>query len=343
MLKQGVVAILLMLAKLSVCVADGLPPEVSEENPLAVYVSFYIGDIDAVNTADQSFEARVFVRYRWHDSRFISDEKNSETDIVTKPLNEIWHPNLQIFNLQRAWSTGDKRASISSDGTVMYRDSVWGSFSQPLTLQAFPFDQQDFNFQIVAVGYRSDTVRLLGETEQGGKMAFGMATSLSVSDWKVLKTYYTSTPFKPVDNLDISVPSIKFSFDAQRLASYYIVKIILPLVLIVMMSWAVFWMDPLNVASNVGISITSMLTLIAYRFSADANLPKLSYLTSLDYFILASSILVFLSLVQNLSTSALAKQGKMKQSYHLDFACRIGFPLLFVAIVMETLIFRAIF
>jgi len=99
-------------------------------------------------------------------------------------------------------------------------------------------------------------------------------------------------------------------------------------------------MDPLNVASNVSISITSMLTLIAYRFSVDALLPRLSYLTSLDYFIMASTMLVFFSLVQSLITSALAKKGGGEKAYRLDLACRIGFPLVFLAIIFETLVFR---
>jgi cadmium resistance protein CadD (predicted permease) len=112
--------------------------------------------------------------------------------------------------------------------------------------------------------------------------------------------------------------------------------------LIVAMSWAVFWMDPLNVASNVGISITSMLTLIAYRFSADAILPRLPYLTSLDYFILTSTILVFLSLLQCIATSALAKSGESKKAHSLDVTARVLFPVLFVLLTLETLIFRAI-
>jgi hypothetical protein len=40
---------------------------------------------------------------------------------------------------------------------------------------------------------------------------------------------------------------------------------------------------------------TSMLTLIAYRFAVDSQLPALPYMTRLDAFILTSTLLVFFS------------------------------------------------
>ena len=46
-----------------------------------------------------------------------------------------------------------------------------------------------------------------------------------------------------------------------------------------------------------------MLTLIAYRFAIGSEVPKLPYLTRLDAFILASSLLVFLSLIEVMLTT----------------------------------------
>lgn len=304
--------------------------------PMKVYISFYIADIASVNTAEESFDTRIFIRYRWKDERLAHDGRHA----MTKPLSEIWHPNIQIINQQRVLDSSTDQASISPDGTVIYRSGIWGRFSQALSLAEFPFDHQKFTFQLVAVGFSPQHVTLVGETEQEGKLAFAIAPKLSLSDWSVGETYYESASFQPVPNVDLSLAAISYTFEAERLTTYYIVKMILPLILIVIMSWAVFWMDPLNVASNVGISMTSMLTLIAYRFSADTILPRLSYLTSLDYFILASTILVFLSLAQNLMTSSLAKSGNMAASRRLDIICRGAFPVFFVIIIFESLVFR---
>ena len=53
-------------------------------------------------------------------------------------------------------------------------------------------------------------------------------------------------------------------FEAHRLLGFYIWKVMIPLVLIVFMSWTVFWIDPVHVAAQIGVATTSMLTFIAY-------------------------------------------------------------------------------
>jgi hypothetical protein len=301
-------------------------------------VSFYISDIFSVNTADQSFKAGIFVRYRWKDQRLAHN--NSET--ITRPLSEIWHPNIQILNQQKLWRTSGDHAAISSDGTVTYRFMAWGTFSQRLALKDFPFDKQLFTFQVFAAGFQDHDIEFVGEPGENGRLAFNIVQTPTVPDWKIGNFYHEAASFKPVHNLELYLPGVTFSFEAERLTSYFIVKMILPLILIVAMSWAVFWMDPLNAASNVGISITSMLTLVAYLFSINAILPRLSYLTSLDYFILASTVLVFLSLTQGLITSTLARQGRMVLCRRIDIASRIGFPLVFFLLTLETLILRTV-
>lgn len=305
-----------------------LPPG---ERPVKLDTAFYVADLDSINTSGQSFDARIFYIIRWHDKRLAHKAPGP----ITMKLTEIWNPNIQIINQRKVWKTIPDLVKVMPDGEVIYTQAGWGTFSQPLKLKDFPFDTQKISFQLLsACGYPPGKVQFVANN----KKLSGIADKLSVADWKILDWKEVVKPF--VLKNFTERPAMTFSFTARRLTSYYVVKMILPLVMIVMMSWAVFWMDPLNVASNVGISITSMLTLIAYRFSADTILPRLSYLTSLDYFILASTFLVFLSLAQNLTTSALAKHGKMKQSRRLDLCCRFGFPLIFILIIFETMFLR---
>jgi gamma-aminobutyric acid receptor subunit beta len=320
--------LVLQLCCLSLFADVGLPPG---ERPVKLDTAFYVADLDSINTSGQSFAARVFYVVSWHDKRL----KHKGSNPVTMQLAEVWHPNIQIMNQQKVWKTLPDLVKVMPDGEVIYTQALWGSFSQALKLKKFPFDRQKFSFQILSVsGYPPTKVQFVANKRK----LSGISDKLSIADWKILSWEEEVKPFL-LKNFS-ERPAMTFSFNAKRLTSYYVAKMILPLVMIVMMSWAVFWMDPLNVASNVGISITSMLTLIAYRFSADTILPRLSYLTSLDYFILASTVLVFLSLAQNLTTSSLAKRGKVKQSCKLDLCCRVGFPLIFILIIFETMWFR---
>ena len=109
-------------------------------------------------------------------------------------------------------------------------------------------------------------------------------------------------------------------------------KIIVPLVLIVMMSWIVFWIDPSEAAIQISVAATSMLTLIAYRFIVDGLVPRVSYLTRLDWLIVLSTILVFVTLVEALVTSVLHEQGRTEEGRRLDRISRVIFPAVFLAL-----------
>ena len=69
---------------------------------------------------------------------------------------------------------------------------------------------------------------------------------------------------------------------------YYIFKIILPIVLILLICWSSVWLNPREVESKLTITIVCLLSLIAYNFVIDNELPKLEYLTIMDWIILAS-------------------------------------------------------
>ena len=147
--------------------------------------------------------------------------------------------------------------------------------------------------QLVTVGYSSEQVEIVPSSD----VTYGIAEELSLVDWKVVGWKAEVLPYKPIPARQ-GLASLQVSFTAQRRAEYFIVKVIIPLVLIVMMSWVVFWIDPKEAGSQIGVSMTAMLTLIAYRFAVGTSLPKVSYLTRLDYFILTATILVFASLIE---------------------------------------------
>lgn len=60
--------------------------------------------------------------------------------------------------------------------------------------------------------------------------------------------------------------------------------LLLPILLIVMMSWTVFWVDPIKYDSQLIISATSMLSLVAFLFTLSNQIPEIGYLTSMDLF-----------------------------------------------------------
>jgi hypothetical protein len=77
-----------------------------------------------------------------------------------------------------------------------------------------------------------------------------------------------------------------------------------------------------------------VLTLIAYRFLLGAIVPRISYLTRLDIFILGATILVFLGLVEIVISGNLTARGSDRAGRHLDRGSRLFFPVAFALITV---------
>ena len=82
-----------------------------------------------------------------------------------------------------------------------------------------------------------------------------------------------------------------------------------------------------------------MLTLIAFIFATTEMVPKLGYLTLLDRFIAGSTILVFLALLESLTTIYLVSQEKKELAMRIDNISRFVFPITFGVTCVATLFF----
>ena len=292
------------------------PPDV----PTEVQIQVIVADVDGIDSSQQSFTANVFFRVRWHDPSLAG-----RVDAPTlRSLDEQWHPHLQVLNRQKVWSSIRPEVLLEPDGHITMRQRQWGSYSQPLDLRDFPLDEQAFEVVVVSIGHRADQVvfaPLDGE-------ASGVAERLSLSDWRILGHELQTGVYQPFEGAS-TVPSATFRFRAQRLRGYYMLKIVLPLALILGMSYLVYWVPMDQMGTRISVVVTSMLTLIAYRFTIGDLLPKISYMTRMDTFVMLSTILVFVNLLVVSNAAAITEKHE-KTAGWLNRIARWVFPALFL-------------
>ena len=86
----------------------------------------------------------------------------------------------------------------------------------------------------------------------------------------------------------------------ERNYQHYLFKVMLPVFLILCIAWYVLWIPTEKYEARLNTSIIALLSLIAYNFVFQDDIPKLEYLTDIDRFILLSYIFccipVFLSI-----------------------------------------------
>ncbi len=77
-----------------------------------------------------------------------------------------------------------------------------------------------------------------------------------------------------------------------------------------------------------------MLTLIAFQFAMGNMLPRLSYFTIMDRFVTGSTILVFLALIESLTTNYLVTINRENLALKMDRYCCWIFPTIFLVFVL---------
>lgn len=263
-----------------------LPPA----RPVKVTLSVELVEVSQIQDHDEKFEVEFYLFLSWHDPRLaFSRREGREKKIM--PIDQIWTPEPELVDDLDVNVQESRNAHVSPDGTVRWRQYYRSTISSNFNLHEFPFDQHRLEVPIEAnsgeideVIYIAGDIRVRDTASETlhvvphGWQLVGLDTDVSESRY----------PW-----LDETFSRFVFRLDVKRDAHFYWWAIVLPLLPIVATSWSVFWMDPKEFSSQVGVGVTAMLTVVAYRITIDSSLPPLSYMTRMDYFLLVCQVWVF--------------------------------------------------
>jgi len=294
--------------------------------PTEVTIGLLLVDLSAINDVDQTVMLDALLTLQWTDDRLRSAAGCQYS------YSDIWTPQIQLANSSAIRPRQTPMVLIEANGSVTTTVRYDGSVSSPADLREFPFDERAIKLQLVSVKYDVAELPFRISPDWTGRRA-----DLSVPDWTI------GEPTVAVSELELprvekKVSLFEFGIPAVRHGDYYIYKFVFPLCLIIMMSWSVFWIDPGNLGPQLSLAATSMLTLVAYQFTINDLLPRVGYLTAMDQYVLSSSLLVFLALLEALITGSLAGSGRVEVAKALDRISRWMFPVAYLLVILFTLI-----
>jgi hypothetical protein len=293
-----------------------------EDRATRVSVGIYLVDIAEIDDAKQTFTADVYVVFHWKDARLAAEE--SARRIL--PLTSVWHPALLIINQRSVNRLVSEVVSVDRQGNVEHSERYQGTFSVSLNLRNFPLDEQNFAVWIVNPSLSPKELELVADERSG------RANEFSIIDWAIGQPTNRADALVTPDGREIA--SFVCTFTGRRRAGAYVYQFVIPLTFIVCMSWAPFWMAPDQLGPRQGIAVTSMLTVITYRFVLANQLPRVAYLTRFDILLLGCTALVFLVLAEVVAAHGFMTRQRPRQARRLDVWSRVVFPALFLIVVV---------
>ncbi len=332
-------------------------------------VSLRIKNISEINVKKNTFETDISIKVSWNKNNLydysveplINDRDKGEYwyckftpsefeqmqigEVYFQPINSVKlnenliQDNYTFLISDYLYDFGIYERSEENFVNITHEKSGNFTFSNEFNLRAFPFDRQKLIIQIADItrsAYMLDLVTdnyshfELSEFEKEG----------NILEWKIvgtqLKYFYEDDPV----SLDYS-QGVAIQIDIERNFQYYIFKIICPIILILLVSWSVFWIHPKELESKLTITIVCLLSLIAYNFVIDNDLPKLSYLTIIDYIVLLSY--AFATLPNFISIYSYSSfQKKNKKWVRVDANARIFGPLIYVSLVVMIILINSL-
>jgi gamma-aminobutyric acid receptor subunit beta len=310
------------------CDLHGYSPSVRPDTlgvPTEVGVGLMLIDLSAINDVSQSITLDALLTLEWTDRR-LGSVAGCRYDV-----SAIWTPEIHLLNSATVQLRQSPQILIKADGRVVFTARYTATIASTANIVEFPFDERDIVLRLGSLHYDKDELVLRVIEPWTGR-----AAELTVPDWAIGEPSVAVSELN-LPRVDRTLTVFEFQVSAARLADYYVFKFVFPLCLIVMMSWSVFWVNPQNLSPQLQLAGTSMLTLIAYQFTVNELLPRVGYLTSMDQYVQASSLLVFLALVEALITGRLASMGRVAQAETLDRVSRWLFPVTYVTIIFVTL------
>ncbi|EDO43148.1 predicted protein, partial [Nematostella vectensis] len=92
--------------------------------------------------------------------------------------------------------------------------------------------------------------------------------------------------------------SLKAVFSFKRRIEFFIFSAFTPAIILVILSWCCFWISSQAVPARVSLGITTILTTILLSSSVNSNMPRVSYIKSIDYFLLTNFGFIFFSFLE---------------------------------------------
>lgn len=297
--------------------------------PVPVRVGLYVVDISDINETSSTFGVDLEVVSEWKDDRlaFTGTEAHTYVGERAEELRKtIWLPRISAVNGLGDLHFGGVTILVEPDGTVLFRARVEAQLRAPLDFHEFPFDRQVLPIVLESFAWDASELEIIPDPNHDG-----FDPAFQLPEWQIVDVR-ASSGIQSREGDGVSFSRMRFEIEVRRQTGYYLWKVLLPLVIVVLITWIVFYMSEEALGRRAGVSSTGVLTVIAYQFVVSSALPRVPYLTQMDLMTLCSVAIIGATMLVNLLVDR-TRRSSPERARTIDRICRWLFPLLYFGLL----------
>eukprot|EP00112_Aurelia_sp_Birch-Aquarium-sp1_P012125 Seg2549.3 transcript_id=Seg2549.3/GoldUCD/mRNA.D3Y31 product="Gamma-aminobutyric acid receptor subunit beta-3" protein_id=Seg2549.3/GoldUCD/D3Y31 len=267
--------------------------------PLEIELNLYIESFGDVDVAKMQFDAFGYLSQEWTDERLVN-VSNTPLILEREDADYIWLPdiyctNCRKTNLENGKNPKQGMVRIDKGGSVYFSFLAVVVASCSMDLHKFPFDTQHCTLELASYAY--NTSRLTYRWKKAPQVKITNMDQFHVSESKATnrtEEYMLGT---------FAIVSAGFTF--ERRVGFYILQLYIPTAMLVCLSWAMFCLNHAHAGERITIGVTLFLTMIFLNGYANTSLPKVSYVKSIDIFMVVSLTEILLIIFESIIVTKL--------------------------------------
>jgi len=309
--------------------------------PVVVLAGFDLRDINEIDDETETFEFEGVLTLEWHDERQAFDPATEGADEKlyqgAYQFNEVftgWFPQVLLVNESGLYENHGVVLRVRPDGSLKLIETVNAAAKTDLDLRTYPFDGQRLKAVFEVLGFGEGEVMLQSAAPSGASASYE-TVAVRMPQWNLARvgTSIQSHPARHAGRLGVASTFV-VSMDVERKSLFMVRLVIVPLVLIVVLSWSVFWMEQSSLGDRVNVSFIGILTVVTYQIVLSEILPRISYLTLMNGFLNMSFFIMCASVVVSLWVGWLDRRGQTAMGDRIDRRCRWIFPVVYLALLL---------
>lgn len=268
------------------------PAHAEDADPRKVVVGAYINDIQELDTERGSFTIDFYVWFRWRSP-------------TVDPTDSIEVMNSNAMDNTTSSPTGGVSGRPFPDPPVDMPDGskyqgfrYQGVFSKNMDLHRFPFDIQHLTVQLEDIVQDNRQLEFVPDTPP-----VTINDQLTIPGFQIGTPTLTVVPHRyPTAFGDLTAPAdssysrIVLAVPVARDALPYLVKIMLPIVIVILITSLIYMVPARLEDARTGMGVTAMLTMVALQWSTDADLPSVAYLMMVDVIYIVSMAYILIAM-----------------------------------------------